>query len=92
MRDDCSVWAHTDCLTKSSGRDTVACQCVCDTVAYKKNCLLTEILWGAIMFKMGNFWRCYQTFLEVEPRKYKLGRQSVLEILYTVEITCKYWV
>ena len=35
-----------------------------------KICLLTENLWGGvIMFKMGNFWRCYQSFLEVESRK-----------------------
>ena len=38
---------------------------------------------GAIMFKIGKFWCCYQTVFGVE---YKLGRQSVLEIVYTVEI------
>ena len=34
-----------------------------------KFCLLTENLWEAIMFKMGNFWHCFQTFLKVELRK-----------------------
>ena len=38
------------------------------------------------MFKIGKFWCCYQTIFLVE---YKLGRQSVLEILYTVETN--YW-
>ena len=38
------------------------------------------------MFKIGKFWCCYQTIFGVE---YKLGRHSVLEILYTVEIN--YW-
>ena len=40
------------------------------------------------MFKMGKFWCCYQTILEVE---YKNGRQSVLEILYMVEIMYRVW-
>ena len=39
------------------------------------------------MFKIEQFWCHYQTVFGV---KYKLGWQSVLEIVYTVEI--KYWV
>ena len=44
-------------------------------------CLLKNL--GALMFKIGKFWCCYQTGFGVE---YKLARQSALEILYTVEI------
>ena len=45
LRANCSVWAHTDCLNKSGSRDTVVCQCVCDTVCLQI-CLLTENFWG----------------------------------------------
>ena len=78
------MFGHTK--NKSGGGYVVVCQCVCDTVCLPKNCCLLKNL-GALMFKIGKFWCCYQTIFGVE---YKLGRQSVLEILYTVEIN--YWV
>ena len=53
--------------------------------ACKKIVCLPKNLW-AIMFKIGQFWCCYQTIFGVE---YKLGQQSVLKVLCTVEI--KYW-
>ena len=52
-----------------------------------KNCLLTEKFGGYNVQNIGKFWCCYQTVFGIE---YKLGQQSVLEIVYTVEI--KYWV
>ena len=82
LRDNCSAWAHTDCLNKSGGGYVLFVGVFVILFDCKKLFAYWKI-WGAIMFKIGKFWWCYQTVFGVE---YKLGRQSVLEIVYIVEI------
>ena len=54
----------------------VVCRCVSDIACLEKICLLEKIF--GLMFKVGKFWCCYQAVSDVE---YKLGQQSVLDII-----------
>ena len=65
-----SVWAHTECLNKSGG---IVCQCVIQIIYCYSNVIQCYVMFNTMLMLF-------------KKEKYKLGRQSVLETLYTVEI------